>query len=74
LYNHANYLIRKELISNGKWLRYEELDKILKSDTEFSDYKDMRCAVASQQTLRSIDAVWKAYFQAHKDYVKHPDK
>ena len=26
LYNHANFLVRKEFINNNKWLRYGEMD------------------------------------------------
>lgn len=74
LYNHANFIIRNEMISNGRWIRYEDLDKLLKQDNEFPDYRLMPCSVAAQQTLRSIDAVWKAYFRATEDYEKHPDK
>ena len=32
LYNHANYLVRSRFIKNGQWMRYEELDKVLKND------------------------------------------
>ena len=39
LYNHANYLIRQEFINNGKWLRFQDLDELLKNDTEYPDYK-----------------------------------
>lgn len=54
LYNHANYLIRQEFISNGKWIRYAELDKILKADTEYHDYAEMSTAQSAQQILRLI--------------------
>ena len=40
LYNHANYLIKQEYRVNGKWLRYQELDKRLKVDMKFPDYKE----------------------------------
>lgn len=74
LYNHATYLIRKELTSNGKWLRYEDLDRLLKVPGCDFDYRSMPSAVSAQQTLRSVDDVWKAYFQAHKDWKRHPHK
>ena len=41
LYNHANFLVRDEFIRNNRWLRYGEIDKILKADLEFDDYKQM---------------------------------
>lgn len=36
LYNYANYLIRQEFINNKKWLRYNDLDKLLH---KCSDYR-----------------------------------
>ena len=53
LYNHANFLVREEFIKNNKWLRYGELDKILKADMEFDDYKQMPTAQSAQQTFNS---------------------
>ena len=32
------YLIRDEFCKSGKWIRYEELDKLLKSDSDYQDY------------------------------------
>ena len=29
LYNHANFLVRKEFLQNDRWLRYGEMDKRL---------------------------------------------
>lgn len=55
LYNHANYLIRQEFVSNDKWVRYSELDKILKADKEYNDYTEMPTAQSAQQILRLID-------------------
>ena len=74
LYNHANYIIREELTKNGKWIRYNDLDKILKADKEYPDYADMPTAASAQQTLRVLDKDWKGYFKSHKDWKKHPEK
>ncbi len=74
LYNHANYLVRNEFIKNDKWLRYGELDKILKADLEFDDYRQMPTARTAQQTLRLLDKNWKSFFDAIKDWSKHKDK
>lgn len=30
LYNHANYIIRQEFCSSNKWIRYSDLDSMLK--------------------------------------------
>ena len=43
LYNQVNYLIKQELGKNGKFVRYNELDKILKySPEEFDNYKKLK--------------------------------
>ena len=60
LYNHANYIIRQEYIQNKKWVRYGELDRSLKNDVEFPDYREMPTAQSAQQILRLIDKNWKS--------------
>ena len=62
LYNHANYLVRKEFVESGKWLRYYELCKLLRQDLDYPDYTDMPSAQSAQQTLRLLDANWKSFF------------
>lgn len=74
LYNHANYLVRSRFDKDGKWLRYEELDKILKKDMTYPDYKSMPTAQSAQQVLRLLDRNWKSFFAAIKDWQKHRDK
>lgn len=74
LYNHGNYLIRQEFIENGKWLRYGELDVLLKKDTAYPDYRAMPTAQSAQQTLRLLDRNWKSFFAAIKDWKAHPEK
>ena len=74
LYNHANYLVRKELTENNKWLRYQDLDKLLKKDTNYPDYTNMPTAQSAQQTLRSLDATWKSFFSSIKDWSKNKTK
>ena len=74
LYNHANYLVRKEFVESGKWIRYQQLDKLLKQDVEYSDYTNMPTAQAAQQTLRLLDANWKSFFKSVKDWSKNKDK
>lgn len=41
LYNHANFLVRNEFVNTGKWLRYQDLDKILRQDVDYPDYKNI---------------------------------
>ena len=74
LYNHANYLVRNEFVKNDKWLRYGEMDRILKTDLDFDDYRQMPTAQSAQQTLRLLEKDWKSFFAAIKDWSKHKDK
>lgn len=74
LYNHANYLVRKEFTDNDKWLRYGELNKILRTDTEYPDYKNMPTAQTAQQILRLLDKNWKSFFKSIKEWSKNKKK
>ena len=74
LYNHANYLVRKEFIENNKWLRYQDLDKLLKRDITYQDYKNMPTAQCAQQTLQLLDRSWKSFFNSVKDWSKNKTK
>lgn len=74
LYNHANYLIRQEFCKNNKWLRFGELDKILKGDSTYDDYRQMPSAQSAQQLLRLVDKVWVSFFRSIKDWSRNPDK
>lgn len=70
LYNYANYIIRQEFITNNKWIRYNELFRLVKNS---EPYKDIGSNVG-QGTLRILDKNWKSFFVAIKDWNKHPKK
>ena len=74
IYNHGNYLIRREFINNGKWLRYTEVEQLIKTDNIYTDYWDWDLANSSQQVLRQLDRNWKAFFNSIKDWKVHKDK
>lgn len=74
LYNHANFLVRNEFVSTGKWLRYGDLEKRLRNDVDYPDYKNMPAAQSAQQTLQLLDKNWKSFFNATKDWSKNKDK
>ena len=74
LYNHANFLVRDEFVKNNKWLRYNEMDKMLKADLKFDDYRQMPTAQSAQQTLRLLERDWNSFFTAIKDWSKNKDK
>lgn len=71
LFNEANYLIKQELAKNKKWLRYGQLDKLLKNSS--INYKLLK-AQTSQQILKLVDKSWKAFFRAIKDWKINPKK
>ena len=73
LYNHANSVIRKEFFENQIILKYNTIDKILKHDTEYPDYRQLQ-AQSSQQTLRLLCRNWKAFISAMKSYSKDKSK
>ena len=74
LYNHANYLVRNEFVETGKWLQYQELDKILKQDFDYPDYRNMPAAQSAQQVLRLLETNWTSFFNSIKDWSKNKDK
>lgn len=74
LYNHANYVVRQRFIAEAYWVRYGELDKLLKVDTQYPDYRNMPTAQSAQQILRLLDTNWKSFFAAIKDWNQNPAK
>ena len=74
IYNHANYIIRQEFITNNNYLSYKEVEKILHDDNEYPDYWRLGLANSSQQILRVLDKNWKSFFKSIKDWNKHPEK
>ena len=74
LYNHANYIVRQEFCSTNKWVRYQDLDTILKADKDYPDYANMPTAQSAQQILRLLDKNWTSFFKSIKDWSKHKDK
>lgn len=74
LYNHANYLVRNEFLETSRWLRYRELDKLLKKDLVYPDYANMPAAQSAQQVLRLLETNWESFFTSIKDWSKNKDK
>lgn len=74
IYNHANYLIRQEFINNGKYLNYYTIDKLMRADTKYPDYKELGLSSGSQQILRNLDSNWTSFFRSIKDWKKNPSK
>ncbi len=70
LYNEANYMIRQELFKADRWIRFNELDRLLKGS---DNYKALPAQTA-QQVLQLLDKSWKSSFNAIKEWKAHPEK
>ena len=64
LYNQANWYVRQDFFHLGNWLRYDDLDFILKKSALYKVFK----AQTSQQLLKVLDKNWKSFFKAMKEY------
>lgn len=76
LYNQALYVFRQALKNENKWIRFFDMDKIMKSMVNLDgeiNYRLLRAQV-SQQTLRVLDANIVSYYKAVKDFKIHPNK
>jgi len=71
LYNEANYLVRQEFFANGIWIRYYQLNMLLKESSR--NYKLLK-AQTSQQILKVVEKNWTSFFKAIKDWKQHPEK
>ena len=65
LYNHANYILRQKFINLHKAVP-RNLDKILKSDEGYPDYRAMPTAQSAQQVLQLLDQNWKSFLSPSK--------
>ena len=74
LYNHANYLMRQQFLQGHRQMGYSELDKALKADGEYPDYRAMPTAQSAQQVLRLLCKNWKAFSAASRDWKQHREK
>ena len=74
LYNFANYQIRQKFCAKGKYISYNQMDKLLKQENMDFDYRNMPTAQSAQQILRLLDKNWKSFFKAIKDWSKHKEK
>jgi len=70
IYNEANYVIRQEFFKTKRWIRYNELYKLLK---ESENYRALPAQTA-QQILKIVDRNWKSFFNAMNEWKEHPKK
>lgn len=70
VYNCANYIIRQEFINNNKWIRYNDLDKLMQEQECYYELGSQ----CSQQVLKILDQAWKSFFVSIKDWGKNKEK
>lgn len=70
LYNFALFNIRQNYFKNKTFLNYYGNYPLCK---ENENYKELP-SQAAQQVLKQVDNSFKSFFQANKDYKKHPNK
>jgi putative transposase len=63
LYNVANYLVRQAYFKDNRWIRYYELNALLKTSVSYQDLPSQ----TSQQVLRVLDQNWKSFFNACRE-------
>ena len=70
LYNQANWYIRQDFFHLENWLRYQDLNFILKNSNHYKLLKTQ----TSQQILKILDKNWKSFFNAIKERKKDKKK
>ncbi len=70
LYNHANFYVRQDFFNLENWLRYQDLNFILKNSESYKLLK----AQTSQQMLKILDKNWVSFFNSLKEWRKNRKK
>jgi putative transposase len=76
LYNQALYEVNRSLEETGKFLFYEDLNKIMRTKLNLENevnYRKLK-AQCSQQILMLLDKNVKSYIKSVKDYSKNKSK
>jgi len=74
LYNQALFKVKESLSNSGKFLRYNDLEKILKKEVEEYNNYNMLTSSVSQQVLMIFDRNFKSYFSLIKKWKKDKTK
>jgi putative transposase len=70
LYNAALYELRQAYIHEGRYIFYNQMDKLMQPHEA---YKALPAKVA-QQVLRQLDKNWQSFFEARDTYNENPSK
>ena len=74
LFNVATYEVRQQFFTNGKWLRYNALWKVLRNHDAYIELQNNCGSHPPQQVLKQVDRNFKSFFQAIKSWNKNPSK
>jgi len=70
LYNAANYIVRQTFFRENRWIRYYELNKLLKTTIPYRALPSQ----TTQQVLRALEQNWKSFFNACRERRDHSEK
>jgi putative transposase len=70
LYNAANYEMRQAFIHEGRYLSYNQVDKMMHSNEAYRALP----AKVSQQILMLLERNWKSFKEAKQAYQQDPSK
>ncbi|MCE7741468.1 MAG: IS200/IS605 family element transposase accessory protein TnpB [Candidatus Heimdallarchaeota archaeon] len=70
LYSRANFLVKQSLNKKNSFLNYYDLNTLLNQEECYR----VLPAHTAQHTLKLLTRNWKAYFQAQKEWKRHPEK
>lgn len=74
LYNSATYLVRQTYFETGKILRYYSINCSMREKEEYRKLQERAGSHTPQQLLRMVEATWKGYKAAKKDWRINPEK
>lgn len=76
LYNQANYIVRQEFIKKDEYVKYGEMDKVMKNVMNLDGELNYRKlpAQSAQQILRLLDKNWKSFFKSIDDWIINEHK
>ena len=74
LFNVATYTVRQEFFKSGKWLRYNDLYRLLRTHRDYKLLHETCGSQTPQQVLKQVDRNFKSFFNALKSWKKDPSK
>src|SRR6266481_6784179 len=70
LYNAALYMVRQAFIFEGKYLNYNQMDKLMQSHEAYQALPRK----VSQWVLKGLHNNWQSFFESLKAYKEEPSR